>query len=98
MHQLPQRLPRTAVILAAGAGSRLLPHTAHAPKCLTAIGGYPILQYQIAALRACGIEDVVIVVGYLPHCIRNFARGTATYVDNPDFASTNRSHSLWLER
>jgi choline kinase len=98
MHQLTTRSPRTAVILAAGAGSRLLPHTAHAPKCLTTIGGYPILQYQIAALRACGINDLVIVVGYLPHCIRQFARDSATYVDNPDFASTNSSHSLWLAR
>jgi len=98
MHQLSSRSPRTAVILAAGAGSRLLPHTAHAPKCLTSIGGYPILQYQIAALRECGIDDVVIVVGYLPHCIRQFARDAARYVDNPDFASTNSSHSLWLAR
>lgn len=92
------RPPRTAVILAAGAGSRLLPHTAHAPKCLTNIGGFPILQYQIAALRECGIDDVVMVVGYLPHCIRQFAGDSATYVDNADYASTNSSHSLWLAR
>jgi L-glutamine-phosphate cytidylyltransferase len=102
MHQLTTplsiRAPRTAVILAAGAGSRLLPHTAHAPKCLTAIGGYPILQYQIAALRACGIDNLVIVVGYLPDCIRRFVRDSATYVENRDFASTNSSHSLWLAR
>jgi choline kinase len=93
-----KRAPRTAVILAAGAGSRLLPHTAHAPKCLTPIGGFPILQYQVAALRECGIDDLVIVVGYLPHCIRGFARDAATYVENPDYASTNSSHSLWLAR
>jgi choline kinase len=102
MHHVTSRFsapaPRTAVILAAGAGSRLLPHTAHAPKCLTAIGGFPILQYQIAALRECGIDDLVIVVGYLPHCIRGFARDSATYVENADYASTNSSHSLWLAR
>jgi len=102
MHQLttpfPLAAPRTAVILAAGAGSRLLPHTAHAPKCLTTIGGHPILQYQIAVLRECGIDDLVIVVGYLRHCITQFAGDAATYVDNPDFASTNSSHSLWLAR
>jgi choline kinase len=102
MHQLttrsPGSTPRTAVILAAGAGSRLLPHTAHAPKCLTTIGGHPILQYQIAALQECGIDDLVIVVGYLPHCIKQFVRDAATYVDNRAFASTNSSHSLWLAR
>ena len=96
--RLSPRAPRTAVILAAGAGSRLLPHTAHAPKCLTNIGGFPILQYQIAALRECGVDEIVMVVGYLPHCIRRFAGDAATYVENADYATTNSSHSLWLAR
>ena len=98
MHPLTKSRPRTAVILAAGPGSRLLPHTANAPKCLTAIGGFPILQYQLAALRQCGIEDVVIVVGYLSDHIRGFVREPVTYVENIDYASTNSSHSLWLAR
>jgi choline kinase len=98
MHQLTKSRPRTAVILAAGPGSRLLPHTANAPKCLTAIGGFPILQYQLAALSQCGIDDVVIVVGYLADRIRGFVREPVTYVDNTDYASTNSSHSLWLAR
>ena len=63
-----------AIILAAGPGSRLLPHTAHSPKCLTPINGQPILRYQIAALRECGVEDIVIVVGYLRDCIRDYRR------------------------
>lgn len=88
----------TAVILAAGPGSRLLPHTAHAPKCLTRIGGYPILQYQMAALRECGVSKVVIVVGYLSHCVRDFVDETVALVDNRDFATTNSGYSLWLAR
>jgi choline kinase len=93
-------MPHTikAIILAAGPGSRLLPHTAHSPKCLTSINGQPILRYQIAALRECGIEDIVIVVGYLAHCIRDFVDSSVTLVENRDFASTNSSHSLWLAR
>jgi L-glutamine-phosphate cytidylyltransferase len=98
MPHFATRWPRTAVILAAGAGSRLLPHTAHAPKCLTAIAGYPILQYQIAALRRCGIEHLVIVVGYLSACIRDFVKGPVTYVENTEYSTTNSSHSLWLAR
>ena len=88
----------TAVILAAGPGSRLLPHTAHAPKCLTRIGGYPILQYQLAALRECGVTTIVIVVGYLSHCICEFVDDGVVLVENRAFASTNSSHSLWLAR
>ena len=96
---MPNR-PRidTAVILAAGPGSRLLPHTAHAPKCLTRIGGYPILQYQMAALRECGVANVVIVVGYLSHCVREFVDDGVVLVENAHFASTNSSYSLWLAR
>ena len=90
--------PRTAIILAAGSGSRLLPHTAHAPKCLTPIAGQPILRYQIAALRHCGITDIVIVVGYKGDRIREFVDSSVTLVDNREFAITNSSYSLWLAR
>ena len=90
--------PRTAIILAAGSGSRLLPHTAHAPKCLTPIAGQPILRYQIATLRHCGITDIVIVVGYKGECIREFVDSSVTLVENRDFATTNSSYSLWLAR
>ena len=88
----------TALILAAGPGSRLLPQTADRPKCLTTIAGYPILDYQMAALRRCGITDVVIVVGYLAQCIRDAVGDRVTCVDNRDFATTNSSYSLWLAR
>jgi choline kinase len=87
-----------AIILAAGPGSRLLPHTAHSPKCLTPIGGQPILRYQLAALRRCGVDDVVIVVGYLSDRIRDYVDSSVTLVENRDFASTNSSYSLWLAR
>jgi choline kinase len=88
----------TALILAAGPGSRLLPQTADRPKCLTTIAGHAILDYQIAALRRCGITDVVIVVGYLSDRIREFVDSTVTFVDNVDYATTNSSYSLWLAR
>jgi L-glutamine-phosphate cytidylyltransferase len=98
MHQLTKSRPRTAVILAAGPGSRLLPHTATAPKCLTEIGGHPILRYQMAALQQCGIDQVAIVVGYLSQRIRAFVREPVAYVENTEYAATNSSHSLWLAR
>lgn len=89
---------RTAIILAAGSGSRLLPHTAHIPKCLTPIAGQPILRYQIAALRQCGVDDIVIVVGYLAEHIRDYVDSSVTLVENREYATTNSSYSLWLAR
>jgi L-glutamine-phosphate cytidylyltransferase len=88
----------TALILAAGPGSRLLPQTADRPKCLTTIAGRAILDYQLAALRQCGINDVVIVVGYLADRIREAVDGAVRCVENREFAATNSSYSLWLAR
>lgn len=57
-------MTRCAVILAAGRGSRLDPLTAERPKCLTRVGGLTILQHQLAAYAAAGVEHVVLVLGY----------------------------------
>ncbi len=53
-----------AVILSAGQGSRLLPLTKDKPKCLLEIGGQTILGWQIEALRAAGIGEVVVIAGF----------------------------------
>jgi choline kinase len=87
-----------AIILAAGIGSRLgLPR----PKCMTEIGGKSIIHRQLAAFRACGIEDFVIVVGYEQQLLRGHLAeqpGNITIVENPRFAETNTIYSLYLAR
>lgn len=87
-----------AVILAAGLGSRMLPHTESRPKCLLKIGGHSILEYQLTALRHCGISDVVIVLGHQGHRIREHLNVRATFIENPEYATTGSSYSLWLTR
>jgi UDP-N-acetylglucosamine diphosphorylase/glucosamine-1-phosphate N-acetyltransferase len=59
-----------AAILAAGEGIRLRPITATRPKHLIEVGGKPILEHCLNALRAAGIEETVIVVHYLADMIR----------------------------
>ncbi|WP_069807948.1 nucleotidyltransferase family protein [Vulcanisaeta thermophila] len=54
-----------ALILAGGFGKRLQPLTIDRPKPLVEVGGKPILQWQIEWLRAQGIRDIVLAVGYL---------------------------------
>ncbi len=56
--------PQRAVILAAGQGSRLLPHTQDMPKCLLDLGGRPMLGWQLHALAAAGIDEAVVVTGF----------------------------------
>lgn len=58
-------MSKRAVILAAGVGQRLqLAADAPAPKCLLRFGGHSLLERHLRLLRAAGIDDVVIVVGY----------------------------------
>lgn len=53
-----------AVILAAGDGGRLGELTRDRPKPLVEVGGRPIIAYTLEALRAAGIRDVAVVIGY----------------------------------
>lgn len=87
-----------AVILAAGLGSRMLPHTESRPKCLLKVGGHSIIEYQLAALRQCGITDVVVVVGHQGDKLRRHLNVPITFVENTEYASTGSSYSLWLTR
>lgn len=56
--------PKKAIILGAGQGKRLLPLTEQRPKCLLPLGGRPFLEWQVIALAANGIRDVVVVTGF----------------------------------
>src|SRR2546427_4857504 len=50
---------------AAGIGTRLRPHTYTQPKALLQVAGKPILAHIIDELVAVGVDEVVVVVGYL---------------------------------
>lgn len=52
------------VILAAGLGKRLRPITETIPKVMTPINSKPILEYTIKNLKAAGLKDLILVVGY----------------------------------
>ena len=49
-----------AVLLAAGAGSRL----GHRPKALLELGGVPLVMRQLVALSGAGVDEVVLVLGH----------------------------------
>jgi choline kinase len=81
-----------AIILAAGRGSRLQPYTKNCPKCLTDLGGMTLIDRQIRTLRDAGVQDIVIVTGYLNDML--VIEGTRQ-IHNPDWASTNMVESLF---
>ncbi|HXH07076.1 MAG TPA: phosphocholine cytidylyltransferase family protein [Vicinamibacterales bacterium] len=87
-----------AIILAAGAGTRLNGCGRHLPKCLADMGGRPLIDRQLAMLHAAGIEDVTVVVGFGAAQVRRACGSRVDYVDNLRYARTNSLYSLWLAR
>lgn len=61
-----------AVLLAAGEGVRLLPITATRPKHLIKVGGKPILQFCLEAVKKAGITEAIIVTHYMGDAIRSY--------------------------
>ena len=53
-----------ALILAAGRGSRMKSLTGNKPKCLIELNGRPLIELQLEAIRAAGIDEIAIVTGY----------------------------------
>ena len=62
-----------AILLAAGLGTRLRPHTLHTPKPLLAVRGRPILDWTLGALPET-VDRVIVVVHYLGEQIEAYLR------------------------
>lgn len=67
-----------AILLAAGVGRRLRPYTEDRPKCLLPLAGKTLLDRHLDALAACGVNDVIIVLG---HCGDQIRRAVAARPD-----------------
>lgn len=85
--------------MAAGKGERLRPLTLETPKPLVKVNGKVIIEGLIETLLSRGIEDIVLVVGYLSE---KFAYLKEKYgvklIYNKDFASANNISSLYYAR
>ncbi|MGH2396770.1 MAG: sugar phosphate nucleotidyltransferase [bacterium] len=63
-----------AIIPVAGFGTRLRPHTLRTPKALLHVAGKPILAHIVDELTSIGVDEAVLVVGYLGERIEAYAR------------------------
>ncbi len=63
---------KQAVILAGGYGTRLKPFTDTNPKPMYPCNGKPFLEYLIEQVRDYGIEDLILLLGYLPEKITDY--------------------------
>jgi glucose-1-phosphate cytidylyltransferase len=61
-----------AVILAGGAGTRLMEETVTVPKPMVEIGGRPVLWHIMKIYSHYGINDFVILAGYKGYLIKEY--------------------------
>jgi 2-aminoethylphosphonate-pyruvate transaminase len=91
----------TAVILAAGMGTRLRDAHVDMPKGFVEMDGRPIVESSILHLDHAGINDIVIVTGYAAEYYHKLALrydGLVRVVHNPEYADSGSMYSLYCTR
>jgi len=85
----------TALILAAGNGSRIRTVAGSLPKPLVTFNDRPLLEHVLLGARDAGIERFVIVVGYRGDAIRSWVADRRLpgmriqFVENPEYNKAN---------
>ncbi len=84
----------TAMILAAGLGSRMRPLTNHTPKPLLEVGRKPLIVWHIEQLKKAGFNDIVINVAYLAEQIIDYLGDGSQYGVNIVFSDEQHEGAL----
>ncbi|MEZ5814254.1 MAG: phosphocholine cytidylyltransferase family protein [Alphaproteobacteria bacterium] len=91
-----------AIILSAGQGSRLLPHTQALPKCLLPVSGdITLLGWQLTQLETAGVSEAVVVSGFYAEKVEAelAAHSLPTRsVFNPFYKVADNLGSVWMAR
>lgn len=95
----PYRVKRM-IIIAAGYGSRLRPITINTPKPLVRVNGKRIIDSLLDAAVAAGIEDIVLVRGYLGEQFDQLLPRYPglRFIENPHYMEANNISSVDLAR
>jgi 2-aminoethylphosphonate-pyruvate transaminase len=92
---------KSAVILAAGMGTRLREAHVDTPKGFLQLGDKPIVEESVLRLELAGIKDIVIVTGYAAGHYEQLAAqydGLIRTVNNPQYADSGSMYSLYCAR
>lgn len=88
-----------AVIMAAGLATRFVPISLEKPKALLAVRGEILVERQIMQLMEAGIENIILVVGYLEEQFQYLKdKFDVTLVYNPYYRTRNNHSSLYAAR
>ncbi len=72
-------VPHTAMVLAAGLGTRMRPLTDNCPKPLIAVRGRRLIDRVIGPLKAAGVRRIVVNVHYLAEQIEDYLKSLADF-------------------
>lgn len=95
----PYKVKR-AVFIAAGFGARLVPITLNTPKPLVRVKGTRMIDTLLDAVVAAGIEEIIIVRGYLGEQFDQllYKYPNIKFVENPFYNEANNISSALLVR
>lgn len=90
-----------AIILLAGLGTRLRPHTYSRPKPLVNVAGRPVLGHILDAMADLHLDEIIFVVGYLGDQIQDYVSKTypdlhARYVEQAEMQG--QAHAIALTK
>lgn len=78
---IPAKVPDTAMVMAAGLGTRMRPLTSTKPKPLVELAGKALLDHVLDRLQAAGVKKLVVNVHYLPEAIEAHLKDRAGEFD-----------------
>lgn len=86
-----------AILLAAGMGTRLRPLTLTTPKSLTIVNGEPLLERQVRFLQEIGVNEIIVVTGYLSEKFQYLKeKFNVKLVHNDKYNEYNNVYSMYL--
>ena len=88
----------TAIILAAGLGSRFGDITKYVPKGMIKVGKQPMIQSSIESILEVGYDEIIIVTGHCSSVYEEFCKkwGNVKIVKNPFYSTTGSLFSLYM--
>lgn len=95
--ELNGRKPKNAIILAAGAGMRMVPINMETPKALLTVNNETLIERIIKQLHEAGIYEIYVVAGFMKEQLEYLIDEYGVkLVVNPQYASKNNLYSMSL--